>query len=74
MRQIVNGKKFSMDNQFCYNEGSYRIFVCSNCKAVIIGVMIDDFDYAIKYPRVASYCSNCGARIIRKEFDLIKKI
>lgn len=60
-----------MDNQVCYNKGSDKIFICSNCNAVIIGVMIDDFDCAIEYTKVAQYCSNCRAKIIRK--NIIKE-
>lgn len=55
-----------MDNQICYNKGSNKIFICSNCGAIVIGVMIDDFDCAIEYTKAARYCSNCKAKIIRK--------
>lgn len=65
--------KFLMDNQVCYNKGSNEIFICSNCSAIIIGVMIDDFDCAIKYTKAAHYCGNCGAEIFRKNNLTYKK-
>ena len=61
-----------MDNQICYNKGSNKIFICSNCGAIVIGVMIDDFDCAIEYTKAARYCSNCKAKIIRTK--LIKVV
>lgn len=61
-----------MDSQICYNKGSDEIFICSNCGAIIIGVMIDDFDCAIEYTKAAQYCSNCRAKIIKKYLTLNK--
>lgn len=62
-----------MDSPICYNKGSNEIFICSNCGAIIIGVMIDDFDCAIEYAKVAQYCSNCKAKIIRKKYFTLNK-
>lgn len=58
-------KRIYAPYQTCYNIGNDILFICSSCGAFIRGTMLDDFDDSINYSDGASYCGNCGARIIR---------
>lgn len=49
----------------CCNTSHGTVFTCSGCGAVIVGNMLDDFDCSVSYTDAASFCANCGARIIR---------
>ena len=48
----VYGMKFLMNSQICYNKGSDKIFICSNCGAIVIDMESDGRVYPGRYQKM----------------------